>query len=255
MKAEDQEEETVFLDLMILCQKKNLTRQRKMQGEEITVVGEEVGVLQEEDEKVYFPLQMNFLILKAEWMEIENQVPAKTILLTMDILLQIENVLPHCKEWIWPHYHPANVLGMMDREPLTTEKWKCKLGIQRKEEKESRSNTFNYEVLSAENQISKVRFIVPRGSDGKNNMSDALANAVCERCRARFDPTERIFEGRKYCEHDFQMLFAPCCGECGEFIIGRVIKAMNNNWHPECFCCELCDVVLADLGFVKNAGR
>ncbi|KAM3834624.1 LIM and senescent cell antigen-like-containing domain protein 2 [Vipera latastei] len=117
-----------------------------------------------------------------------------------------------------------------------------------------------------------------------SNMSDALANAVCERCRARFDPTERIvnsngelyhencfvcaqcfrqfpdglfydFEGRKYCEHDFQMLFAPCCGECGEFIIGRVIKAMNNNWHPECFCCELCDVVLADLGFVKNAGR
>ncbi|KAL7990733.1 hypothetical protein Chor_014163 [Crotalus horridus] len=73
MKAEDQEEETVFLDLMILCQKKNLTRQRKMQGEEITVVGEEVEVLQEEDEKVSFPLQMNILILKAEWMEIENQ--------------------------------------------------------------------------------------------------------------------------------------------------------------------------------------
>ncbi|NXF76038.1 LIMS2 protein, partial [Sclerurus mexicanus] len=117
-----------------------------------------------------------------------------------------------------------------------------------------------------------------------SNMSDALANAVCERCQARFDPAERIvnsngelyhencfvcaqcfrqfpeglfyeFEGRKYCEHDFQMLFAPCCGECGEFIIGRVIKAMNNNWHPECFRCELCNVTLADLGFVKNAGR
>ncbi|XP_066881898.1 LIM and senescent cell antigen-like-containing domain protein 2 isoform X2 [Kogia breviceps] len=62
-------------------------------------------------------------------------------------------------------------------------------------------------------------------------------------------------EGRKYCEHDFQMLFAPCCRTCGEFIIGRVIKAMNNNWHPGCFRCELCDVELADLGFVKNAGR
>ncbi|KAK2538627.1 hypothetical protein Q9966_005312 [Columba livia] len=121
------------------------------------------------------------------------------------------------------------------------------------------------------------------GGWNDNNMSDALANAVCERCQTRFDPAERIvnsngelyhencfvcaqcfrqfpdglfyeFEGRKYCEHDFQMLFAPCCGECGEFIIGRVIKAMNNNWHPECFRCELCDVVLADLGFVKNAG-
>ncbi|XP_021565983.1 LIM and senescent cell antigen-like-containing domain protein 2 [Carlito syrichta] len=115
-------------------------------------------------------------------------------------------------------------------------------------------------------------------------MSDALANAACQRCQARFAPSERIvnsngelyhelcfvcaqcfrpfpeglfyeFEGRKYCEHDFQMLFAPCCGSCGEFIIGRVIKAMNNNWHPGCFRCELCDVELADLGFVKNAGR
>lgn len=46
-----------------------------------------------------------------------------------------------------------------------------------------------------------------------------------------------------------------CFPFAGEFIIGRVIKAMNNNWHPECFRCELCDVVLADLGFVKNAGR
>lgn len=45
----------------------------------------------------------------------------------------------------------------------------------------------------------------------------------------------------------------PCLP--GEFIIGRVIKAMNNNWHPGCFRCELCDVELADLGFVKNAGR
>ncbi|KAM9085190.1 LIM and senescent cell antigen-like-containing domain protein 2 isoform 1-T1 [Megaptera novaeangliae] len=117
-----------------------------------------------------------------------------------------------------------------------------------------------------------------------SNMSNALANAVCQRCQARFAPAERIvnsngelyhehcfvcaqcfrpfpeglfyeLEGRKYCEHDFQMLFAPCCRTCGEFIIGRVIKAMNNNWHPGCFRCELCDVELADLGFVKNAGR
>ncbi|CAG2235480.1 LIMS1_2 [Mytilus edulis] len=64
-----------------------------------------------------------------------------------------------------------------------------------------------------------------------------------------------IFDGRKYCEHDFHMLFAPCCGKCREFIIGRVIKAMNSNWHPDCFRCELCTAPLADAGFVKNAGR
>ncbi|XP_052004960.1 LIM and senescent cell antigen-like-containing domain protein 2 [Xyrauchen texanus] len=116
------------------------------------------------------------------------------------------------------------------------------------------------------------------------NMANALANAVCERCKSTFTPTEKIvnsdgelyheqcfvcaqcfqqfleglfyeFEGRKYCEHDFQMLFAPCCHQCGEFIIGRVIKAMNSSWHPHCFCCDICQTVLAEVGFVKNAGR
>ncbi|XP_077584230.1 LIM and senescent cell antigen-like-containing domain protein 1 isoform X2 [Stigmatopora nigra] len=117
-----------------------------------------------------------------------------------------------------------------------------------------------------------------------SNMANALANAMCERCKSGFAPAEKIvnsngelyheqcfvcaqcfqqfpeglfyeFEDRKYCEHDFQMLFAPCCHQCGEFIIGRVIKAMNNSWHPECFCCDICQAVLADVGFVKNAGR
>jgi len=40
-----------------------------------------------------------------------------------------------------------------------------------------------------------------------------------------------------------------------EFIIGRVIKAMNCSWHPNCFLCELCDAPLADAGFIKSAGR
>ncbi|XP_023573141.1 LIM and senescent cell antigen-like-containing domain protein 1 [Octodon degus] len=122
------------------------------------------------------------------------------------------------------------------------------------------------------------------GRSRLSNMANALASATCERCRGGFAPAEKIvnsngelyhepcfvcaqcfqpfpeglfyeFEGRKYCEHDFQMLFAPCCHQCGEFIIGRVIKAMNNSWHPECFCCDLCQEVLADIGFVKNAGR
>ncbi|XP_014662503.1 PREDICTED: LIM and senescent cell antigen-like-containing domain protein 1 [Priapulus caudatus] len=79
---------------------------------------------------------------------------------------------------------------------------------------------------------------------------------VCAQCFQPFP--EGIFyefEGRKYCEHDFHVLFAPCCGSCNEFIIGRVIKAMNNNWHPNCFKCELCSSVLSDSGFVRNAGR
>merc|ERR1711963_1139851 len=79
---------------------------------------------------------------------------------------------------------------------------------------------------------------------------------VCAQCFRPFpDGVFYEFEGRKYCEHDFHVLFAPCCAKCGEFIIGRVIKAMQSTWHPECFCCEMCGKELADLGFIKNQGR
>ena len=80
---------------------------------------------------------------------------------------------------------------------------------------------------------------------------------MCAQCFQSFgkDAIFYEFEGRKYCEHDFNVLYAPCCGKCGEFIVGRVIKAMNNNWHPLCFNCEVCHMSLADLGFIKNAGR
>uniref|UniRef100_A0A8C4QZI6 LIM zinc finger domain containing 2 n=1 Tax=Eptatretus burgeri TaxID=7764 RepID=A0A8C4QZI6_EPTBU len=117
-----------------------------------------------------------------------------------------------------------------------------------------------------------------------DHMAEALSRAACERCQAGFTSTQRIvssegqlyhegcfvcaqcfqpfpdglfyeFEDRKYCEHDFHILFAPCCGHCGEFIVGRVIKAMNNSWHPDCFRCDICSVALADVGFVKNADR
>lgn len=41
----------------------------------------------------------------------------------------------------------------------------------------------------------------------------------------------------------------------GEFIIGRVIKAMNANWHPKCFLCEMCDKELADQGFIRHQNK
>merc|ERR1712020_839028 len=79
---------------------------------------------------------------------------------------------------------------------------------------------------------------------------------VCAQCFRPFpDGVFYEFEGRKYCEHDFHVLFAPCCGKCGEFIIGRVIKAMMSTWHPQCFTCEMCHKELADLGFIKNQGK
>ncbi|XP_069029777.1 LIM and senescent cell antigen-like-containing domain protein 1 isoform X4 [Embiotoca jacksoni] len=38
-------------------------------------------------------------------------------------------------------------------------------------------------------------------------------------------------------------------------LLAATSVAMNNSWHPDCFCCNICQAVLADVGFVKNAGR
>ena len=59
------------------------------------------------------------------------------------------------------------------------------------------------------------------------------------------------FEDRKYCQHDFQILFAARCGKCSEFIVGRVIKALSNAWHPNCLTCHRCDKPVSDVGFTK----
>ncbi|CAF2110727.1 unnamed protein product [Rotaria magnacalcarata] len=64
---------------------------------------------------------------------------------------------------------------------------------------------------------------------------------VCTQC---FQPFENGLyfehEDRKYCERDFQMLFAPCCAECKQAIVGRVISALGKQWHVEHFCCARC---------------
>lgn len=78
----------------------------------------------------------------------------------------------------------------------------------------------------------------------------------CAQCFRTFqDGIFYEFEGRKYCEKDFRILYAPFCNKCGEIVIGRVIKAMQASWHPECFRCQLCTKELADSGFIRNNNR
>ncbi|KAF6768426.1 hypothetical protein AHF37_12056 [Paragonimus kellicotti] len=80
-------------------------------------------------------------------------------------------------------------------------------------------------------------------------MSRAKEQTYHVKCFVVFNPFRMVCTMRKYCEHDFHVLFAPCCG-C--FISGRVIKAVNSNWHPDCFRCQSCDNCLADEGYCKR---
>ena len=67
------------------------------------------------------------------------------------------------------------------------------------------------------------------------------------------------------------MLFAPCCAECStlncrslfflhewileQAIVGRVIRALQKCYHPDCFRCQICHTLLLEIGFSKNNGR
>ena len=91
------------------------------------------------------------------------------------------------------------------------------------------------------------------------NSNGELFHAKCFVCAQCFQPFKDgiffEFEKRKYCQHDFQVLFAPCCEKCSEFITGRVIRALSSNWHPHCLTCDHCDKQVADIGFSKVGGK
>ncbi|CAL8077333.1 unnamed protein product [Calicophoron daubneyi] len=63
------------------------------------------------------------------------------------------------------------------------------------------------------------------------------------------------FEGRKYCKYDYQVMFAPFCHKCHEFIMGKVVRAIGRCWHPDCLTCENCGVKLLEAGLQQLRGR
>ncbi|WKY08625.1 hypothetical protein Q1695_007841 [Nippostrongylus brasiliensis] len=70
----------------------------------------------------------------------------------------------------------------------------------------------------------------------------------CAQCLLLLSLNENFFEvdGRFYCEHDFQVLYAPICTKCNSFVVGKVMKSANFSFHPECFLCENCEGPLED---------
>ncbi|TGZ67197.1 hypothetical protein CRM22_004926 [Opisthorchis felineus] len=79
---------------------------------------------------------------------------------------------------------------------------------------------------------------------------------VCVQCFQPLSLAEFYeHEERRYCKYDFQMLFAPFCHKCGEFVMSRVIKVLGRSWHPECLLCDQCGAKLVVTGLHKFNGR
>nr|CAH8873172.1 unnamed protein product [Trichobilharzia regenti] len=91
------------------------------------------------------------------------------------------------------------------------------------------------------------------------SVRDGVYHPTCFVCAQCFQPLSNKefyeFEGRRYCKYDFQVLFAPFCFKCGEFIMSKVVKAMSRSWHPECLICDECGVQLVSKGFQRHKSR
>ncbi len=45
------------------------------------------------------------------------------------------------------------------------------------------------------------------------------------------------------------------CASCDDTIIGRIVSAMSKRWHPECFKCETCKMLLEHVSSYEHEGN
>ncbi|KAI7936908.1 hypothetical protein MJO28_015807 [Puccinia striiformis f. sp. tritici] len=45
------------------------------------------------------------------------------------------------------------------------------------------------------------------------------------------------------------------CAGCLQLIAGRIVNALNKRWHPDCFRCEHCSIVLEHVAFYEQEGK
>jgi len=80
---------------------------------------------------------------------------------------------------------------------------------------------------------------------------------ACENCNASI--ASQAFqqkEGLKYCTPCYKSLYAKKCSACSDFIVnGEFYTVDSDNWHKECFKCEVCHEVLKQQSFAQEDGK
>ncbi|OQV21742.1 Paxillin [Hypsibius exemplaris] len=69
--------------------------------------------------------------------------------------------------------------------------------------------------------------------------------------------TQPFFEkgGKAYCEKDYYELFAMKCARCKGPIKDTCFTALDQTWHPECFCCARCSTAFGESSFHERDGK
>ncbi|KNZ46749.1 hypothetical protein VP01_699g7 [Puccinia sorghi] len=45
------------------------------------------------------------------------------------------------------------------------------------------------------------------------------------------------------------------CAGCQQLIAGRIVNALDRRWHPDCFTCQHCNIVLEHVAFYEHEGK
>ncbi len=76
----------------------------------------------------------------------------------------------------------------------------------------------------------------------------------CSQCGIRMEDCGFVEEGGLlYCDSDYARLLAPRCARCGLPVVEKIVTAMRQSWHPECFVCTQCKKPMA--GSTPGAGE
>lgn len=46
-----------------------------------------------------------------------------------------------------------------------------------------------------------------------------------------------------------------CCAGCRQLIAGRIVHAIDQRWHPDCFTCQHCGLALEHVAFYEHEGK
>ncbi|KAF1944755.1 hypothetical protein EJ02DRAFT_397625 [Clathrospora elynae] len=79
---------------------------------------------------------------------------------------------------------------------------------------------------------------------------------VCRTCADPFPTAEfYVFENSPYCEHHYHELNGSLCGSCDRGIEGQYLETdLRQKFHPRCFTCTTCRIVLRD-GYFEVGGQ
>ena len=68
---------------------------------------------------------------------------------------------------------------------------------------------------------------------------------TCVVCEAKLAGEKYVpFEGKIYCEKDYEIKFNPKCGHCGVAISGQYTMALDQAWCVDHFVCSVCETPL-----------